>query len=48
MPIKINFTVQQARKVLETVPPGTHYYHEALRVIREAQQLQRPSRDGEQ
>jgi hypothetical protein len=34
--MKINFTVEQARKVLATVSPGTHYWHEANRVLMEA------------
>lgn len=32
---RINFTVEQARKVVRTCPPGSHYFHEALRVLRE-------------
>jgi uncharacterized metal-binding protein YceD (DUF177 family) len=34
--IRINFSVEQARKVLATVPAGTHYWHEAQRCLAEA------------
>jgi hypothetical protein len=33
---RIDFTVEQARKVIATVPQGTHYWFEAQRVLREA------------
>ena len=33
---RINFTVEQARKVLAAVPPGTHYWFEAKRCLDEA------------
>jgi hypothetical protein len=33
---RIDFTVEQARKVVATVPKGTHYWFEAQRVLREA------------
>ena len=39
---RIDFTVEQARKVVATVPKGTHYWFEAQRVLREAGQPSRP------
>ena len=33
---RINFTVEQAQKVLKQVKPGSYYYSEAQRVIRES------------
>ena len=33
---RIDFTVEQARKVLATVPAGTHYWFEAKRCLDEA------------
>lgn len=37
---RINFTAEQARRVVATVPPGTFYYREACRCLNElGQQL---------
>ena len=33
---RIDFTVEQARKVVATVSPGSFYWSEAQRVLREA------------
>ena len=48
MPHKINFTVEQARKVLATVSPGTYYYQEAQRCLREAGSQPRVVKGAEQ
>jgi len=32
---RIDFTVSQARKIVATCPPGSVYYSEAQRVLRE-------------
>ena len=39
---RIDFTIDQARRVIATVPAGTHYWFEAQRVLREAGQPSGP------
>jgi hypothetical protein len=34
--MQIDFTVEQAQKVLDKVKPGSHYYREAQRVLRDS------------